>query len=122
MAFAILAIIIAAMGVFGLASFEAERRRREIGIRKVFGSTAAGVVRMLVIRFTFWVLLSNLVAWPVAWLIIQKWMENFAYKTTVSPAIFFLAALFSLMVALLSVSLKSLRTARRSPVDILRYE
>ena len=120
--FAILAIIIAALGLFGLASFEAERRTREIGIRKVMGSTAFGIVRILVGKFTFWVVMSNIIAWPVAWLIIQRWLDNFAYKTETSILIFVLAGLFSLLIALMTVTIKSLHTAQRNPVYALRHE
>ncbi len=122
MAFAILAMIIASLGVYGLASFEAERRTREIGIRKVLGSSSRGIIRILVGKFTFWVALSNLIAWPAAWIIMQRWLDHFAYRTTLSISIFIAASLFSVLIALLTVTVKSYRTAIRNPVESLRYE
>ena len=110
------------LGLFGLASFSAERRTREIGIRKVFGASAPEIARMLVGEFLRWVLLANLIAWPVTWLIMSRWLQRFAYRTTVGLWPLALAASFALVIALATVSCRAVRSAAANPADTIRYE
>ncbi len=120
--FAILAIVIACMGLFGLALFNTEQRTREIGIRKVFGSSVSGVVLLLSGKFSRWVLLANLLAWPVAFLIVRKYMQMYAYKINLPVWIFFLTAAGVYLIALLTISLQSYKAGITNPGDALRYE
>jgi putative ABC transport system permease protein len=118
----LLAILIACLGLFGLASFSAERRTREIGIRKVFGASVPEITGMLTGEFLRWVLLANLIAWPVTWMIMSRWLQRFAYRTTIGIWPLGLAALFAVIIALATVSYKAVRSAAANPADSIRYE
>jgi putative ABC transport system permease protein len=120
--FSFLAIFIACLGLLGLAAFAAERRTKEIGIRKVFGATVANVVALLSKDFVRLVLLANLIAWPVAWFAMNKWLQNFAYRIDIGWWVFVLAGGLALVIALLTVSTQAIRAALANPVDSLRYE
>ncbi len=119
---AILAIIIACMGLFGLALYSTEQRTKEIGVRKVFGSTVSKVVFLLTGKFTRWVLLANLLAWPVAYIIIRKYMQMYAYKIDLPVWIFFLTALGTYLIALITISFQSVKAGTTNPAKTLRYE
>ncbi len=118
----LLAILIACLGLFGLASFSAERRTREIGIRRVFGASVPEITGMLTGEFLRWVLLANLIAWPVTWMIMSRWLQRFAYRTTIGIWPLGLAALFALIIALATVSYKAVRSAATNPADSIRHE
>jgi len=120
--FSFLAIFIACLGLFGLASFIADRRTKEIGIRKVLGASVPGIVQILNKSFVIWVLLANLIAWPVAWFVMNRWLQNFAYRIELSWWMFVLAAVLALVIALITVSFQSVKAALKNPVDSLRYE
>ena len=120
--FMILAISIAILGLFGLSLFVMERRTKEIGVRKVSGATISEVMAMLNKDFVRWVVIAFIIATPVAYYAMNKWLENFAYKTTLSWWIFALAGLLALGIALLTVSWQSWKAATRNPVEALRYE
>ncbi len=120
--FTVLGLFIACLGLLGLASFTAESRTKEIGIRKVLGASVLGIAVMLSKQFTKWVLLANCVAWPVAYYIMSRWLKNFAYRTDINILIFVLSGLFVLAIALLTVSFQSIRAATANPADSLRYE
>ncbi len=120
--FSFLAIFIACLGLFGLASFIADRRTKEIGIRKVFGASVPGVVTLLNRNFTIWVLIASIIACPAAWFAMKKWLENFAYKTSISWWIFVVAASIALIIAWLVVTVQTYRAALRNPADSLKYE
>jgi putative ABC transport system permease protein len=120
--FAVLAIVISCIGILGLAIFSSERRTKEIGIRKVNGATVTEVVTMLNKNFVKWVAIAFIVAVPASWYAMDKWLESFAYKTSLSWWIFALAGLLALGIALLTVSWQSWRAATRNPVEALRYE
>jgi putative ABC transport system permease protein len=120
--FAGLAILIACMGLFGLALYNTERRTREIGIRRVFGSTISEVVLMLTGKYTRWVLLANVLAWPVAWLIAREYMQMYAYRIALPFWVFILAALLVYIIALATISFQSIRAGSSNPSDALRYE
>ncbi|MDM8159182.1 ABC transporter permease [Labilibaculum sp. K2S] len=120
--FSALAIILACMGLFGMASFILTRRIKEIGIRKVNGAKTYEVIAMLNKDFLKWVIIAFVIACPIAWYAMNKWLENFAYKTELSWWIFALAGLIAMGIALLTVSFQSWRAATRNPVESLRYE
>ena len=120
--FAILAIIISCIGILGLAIFTSERRIKEIGIRKVNGAKISEILSMLNKDFIKWVAIAFVIACPIAYFAMSKWLENFAYKTTLSWWIFALAGVLALGIALLTVSWQSWRAATRNPVEALRHE
>ncbi len=120
--FTVLAVVIACLGLFGMASFTAERRTKEIGIRKVLGARAWTIVFLLSKDFIRWVLMANVIAWPLAYFASRKWLERFAYRTGLGWEFFVLALVLSLGIALISVSYQALRAATVNPVDSLRYE
>jgi putative ABC transport system permease protein len=120
--FALLAILISCLGLFGLASFTAEQRTKEIGIRKVLGASSGNIVFSLTKDFSKWILAANGVAWPVAYFAMNKWLQNFAFKTEIGLWIFGLSAAISLSVALMTVGYRFIKTALANPADSLRYE
>ena len=120
--FALLSIVISIMGIYGMSIFYSQQKTKEIGIRKVNGATSAEIVEMLSKDFVKWVAISFVIACPIAYYAMHRWLENFAYKITLSWWIFALAGIAVLIVALLTVSLQTFRTARRNPVETLRYE
>lgn len=122
LAFTALAILVGCLGLFGLAAFVAELRRKEIGIRKVLGATEPSVVRLLSREFLTLVVIANLAAWPVAYYLMDSWLENFAYRTPLGAATFLAAGGMAIVVAFLTVSYQSIRAARTNPVEALRYE
>ncbi len=120
--FAMLAILIACLGLFGLASFTAEQRTKEIGIRKILGASVSHIAFLLSREFTKWVVIANVVAWPIAYYVMTQWLQNFAYKANLGLFSFLLAGAFALFIALLTVSFQTIRAATANPVDSLRYE
>ncbi|MFQ5752756.1 MAG: ABC transporter permease, partial [bacterium] len=120
--FSSLAILIACLGLFGLASFAAEQRTKEIGIRKVLGASVVGIVLMLSKEFTKWVLLANILAWPVAYYLMNNWLQNFAYRINIGGTIFIFSAILALAIAVLTVSFQAFKAAVANPVDALKYE
>ena len=120
--FAFLAIFISCLGIFGLASFTAERRTKEIGIRKVLGATVSHVVLLLSKEFSRWILLANIIAWPIAWYAMQKWLQNFAYRSSLNPLLFLLAGALSMVIAALPVGYHAVKAAIADPISSLRYE
>ncbi len=122
LAFALLAITISCLGLLGLATFMISRRTKEIGIRKVLGASVANITALLSRDFVKLVLLANVIAWPVAWWAMDKWLQNFAYRVEISWWVFLLAGGLALLVALVTVSIQAVRAAIRNPVESLRYE
>ncbi len=120
--FAVLAILISCLGLFGLVSYATEQRRKEIGIRKVMGATVSSLFMLLTSDFTRLVLVSLLIAMPVGWYAMDQWLENFAYRTGISPWIFILSAASALSIAVITVSYQSIRASTRNPVHALRNE
>jgi putative ABC transport system permease protein len=120
--FSSLAILIACLGLFGLVAYAAEQRTREIGIRKVLGAGTSTIVKMLSRDFIKLVLLAILIASPLAWLAMHKWLEGFAYRIDISLWIFISAGLIALLIALLTVSLQTVRAATANPVKSLKTE
>ncbi|HYC03548.1 MAG TPA: ABC transporter permease [Azospirillaceae bacterium] len=117
-----LTLVIACLGLFALAASEAERRTKEIGVRKVLGAGVPGLVRLMVWQFSRPVALSILIAWPLAWLLMSQWLEGFAQRVTLSPALFLAAGLATLLVAWITVAGHALRVAAARPIHALRYE
>ncbi len=120
--FAVFAILIACLGLFGLVTYAAEQRTKEIGIRKVLGARVSGIVGLLSKDFTILVGIAALIAFPVAWWAMYKWLETFAYRTEISWWIFLVAGAVALAIALLTVSIQTIRAALANPVKSLRSE
>ncbi len=120
--FTFIAIFIACLGLFGLASFTAEQRSKEIGIRKVLGASMPGIVVLLSKEFTKWVLIANVIGWPLAYFVMNRWLQNFAYRVKIGPEIFILSGLAALAITLIAVGYQTVKAATANPVDSLRYE
>jgi putative ABC transport system permease protein len=120
--FASVTIIIACLGLFGLASYTSEQKTKEIGIRKVLGANMAGIFFMLSREFLKWVLLANLIAWPIAFFIMAGWLQNFAYRTEIGFEIFLFSGMVALLIAIATVSYHAIKAAFANPVAALRYE
>ena len=120
--FALLAILVACLGLFGLTAFSVQQRTKEIGIRKVLGASAPGIVGLLSKEYALLVLLANALAWPVTYLVMQRWLQTFVYH--IDPGVFtlLLASAVALLIAGLTVSYHTLRAAHTNPVEALRYE
>ncbi len=120
--FSSLAIVIACLGLFGLVAYAAEQRSREIGIRKVLGAGIPAIVNMLSLDFIKLVLVAILIACPLAWLAMHKWLQGFAYRMNISLWIFIFAGLIALIIAVLTVSIQTIRAATANPVKSLKTE
>lgn len=120
--FTTLAILIACLGIFGMSSFIAEQRTKEIGIRKVMGASVSGVVLMLSKDFTKWVLAANIIAWPLAYFMMHRWLQNFAFRINLEAGTFILSTFVALVIALLTCSIQAVRAARANPVEVLKWE
>ncbi|HEY8896368.1 MAG TPA: FtsX-like permease family protein, partial [Niastella sp.] len=119
---AILAIIVSCLGLFGLASYSAERRFKEIGIRKVLGASVQNVVTLLSKQFMGLVLVANLIAWPIAWFVLERWLQDYAYRININGWVFVIAGVVSLFIALITVSMQAIKAAIANPVKSLRSE
>jgi putative ABC transport system permease protein len=121
-AFALLAVVIACLGLFGLAAFTAERRTKEIGVRKVFGARSRDIVKLLAWQFSKPVIVANLIAWPIAWWVMRDWLNDFDSRIDLGPAPFLLAGAIALAIALGTIAGHALRVSRANPIHALRYE
>lgn len=119
---ATLSILISCLGLFGLASYSAEKRIKEIGIRKVLGASINSIVSLLSIHFVKLVLIANLIAWPIAWILIHKWLSDFAYRIAISWWVFAVAGIAAILIALITVSFQAMKAAVANPVQSLRTE
>lgn len=120
--FSLLALFVASLGLFGLAAYTTESRTREIGIRKILGASEFGIVGLLSKEFAKWVLLANVIAWPVAYLLMDNWLNNFAYRIDIPWPVFLLSGLLTLVIAMLTVVYQAVKAARSNPVDAVKYE
>jgi len=120
--FTCIAILIACMGLFGLAMFAAQQRTREIGIRKALGATVSDIALMLSKSFVRWVLVANIFAWPLAYWFTIDWLGDYPYRIDISFSLYVFSGLLALAIALLTVSYQTIKAARGNPVDALRYE
>ena len=119
---ALFAIFIACLGAFGLTSLAVARRTKEIGIRKVLGASASNIVLLLSKEFVKLVILANLIAWPIAYYAMNRWLQDFAYRIDLGVGMFVLGGVLALMIVLLTVSSQAMKAATANPVDALRYE
>jgi putative ABC transport system permease protein len=122
LSFAILTILIACLGLFGLAAFMAEQRNKEIGVRKVLGATVQQIVSLLTRDFLKLVGIAALIAFPLAWYAMNKWLENFAFKTSLGWWVFLLAGCIAALIALLTVGGQAIKAAITNPIKSLRSE
>ncbi|MBA4167965.1 MAG: cell division protein FtsX [Chitinophagaceae bacterium] len=120
--FACLAIGIAALGLFGLSTFTAQQRVKEIGIRKVLGSSVAGIVLLLSKDFIRLILIAIIIAIPLCWWAMHQWLQGFAYRITIGPVVFIQTGMIALVIALATIAWQSVRAAVGNPVDSLRNE
>ena len=120
--FALLAIFIACLGLLGLTAFTAEQRKKEIGIRKVLGATVTNIVAMLSKEFLILIAAANVIAWPVSYYLMNKWLEDFAYKTEIGIGVFLISGLAVLVIALITISFQAVKAAISNPVNSIRYE
>jgi putative ABC transport system permease protein len=120
--FATIAVFIACMGVFGLSAFLAEQKRKEIGIRKVLGASVSKIVYLLSRDLMWLVLVANLIAWPVAYYAMSRWLQNFAYRTHIQVGSFLQSSILIFLVSLVTLCYQTVRAARANPVDSLKYE
>ena len=120
--FSFLAILISCLGLLGLASFMAEKRTKEIGIRKVLGASISNIAMLLSKEFTKWVLVANVIAWPIAYFAVSKWLQSYVYKANITIWSFILSGVLALFIALITVSYQSIKAALANPIDSLRYE
>jgi len=120
--FMFLALFISCLGLFGLASYMAEQRTKEIGIRKILGASVSGIFLLLLKEFAKWVIVANAIAWPMAYLVMNRWLQSFAYRTEIALWIFAVSGTCGFVVAVATVSYQSLKASVSNPVDSLRYE
>jgi putative ABC transport system permease protein len=120
--FSFVAIFISCLGLFGLSSFIAEQRTKEIGIRKVFGANVPVILLQLLRDFIKWVFIANIIAWPIGYYAMKQWLKSFAYRTDFDWRIFFLSGVITLLIAVTTVGYKSLKSATANPIDSLRNE
>lgn len=117
-----LALVIACLGILGLTSFAVKQRRREIAVRKVLGASETSLVRLLASGFLRWVLIATVLAWPIAWLLLSKWLEGFTLRVQLTPIPFLLAGILAVGLAVITVASQSIRASRMNPTDALRSE
>ncbi len=120
--FSVLAIFIACLGLFALASFTAEQRTKEIGIRKVLGAPVSSLISLMSKEFLKLVFISTIIAWPVSYYMMSNWLNNFAYRIDIGLGVFVLSGITGLLIALLTVLFHALRSAYSNPVKALKYE
>jgi putative ABC transport system permease protein len=120
--FTFFALFVACLGLLGLASFAAEQRTKEIGIRKILGASVPGIILMMSKEFIRWVLLANIIAWPIAYYIMYRWLQSFAFRSDIGVLVFILSGFIAMVIALLTVSFQTIKAAIANPVVSLRYE
>ncbi len=120
--FTLIAIFISCLGLFGLVSFMAERRTNEIGIRKTLGASISNIVYLLSREIILWIVIANIISWPATYYFVNNWLNNFSYKIELNLTPFVVSGLITLIIALLTLNVKAISTARKNPVDALRYE
>jgi putative ABC transport system permease protein len=121
-AFSAVAVVVASLGLLGLAVFTAERRTREIGVRKAMGASRMDILRFIGWQFARPVLIANLIAWPAAWFFMRRWLDGFAYHIELGPLAFLGASALAILIALVTVTGHAILVSRARPVEALRYE
>ena len=120
--FSALSILIACMGLYGLSLYTAQRRTKEIGVRKVLGASIHSLLVLLSKEFLKWVIIANLIAWPISYYLMNVWLQDFAYRINISWWVFVLSGTIALIIALATVSFQAFKAATANPVESLRYE
>jgi len=120
--FATLAIFIACLGLFGLAAFTAEQKTKEIGVRKVLGASVPSIVSILLKQFTRWVVLANIIAWPIGYFVMKNWLHNFAYHVDLKIGYFIVSGVITIGIALITVSYLAINAAHKNPIESITYE
>ena len=120
--FSVLSIIVACLGLFGLASFTAEQKTKEIGIRKILGAQVSDIVALTTKEYFKWIAAANLIAWPVGVYLMTQWLNNFAYKVSIGPGVFMMASGLTLLIVIITISYQTIKASLANPVDSLRYE
>jgi len=118
--FSILAIFISCLGLFALAAYMTEQRTKEIGVRKVLGATIISIVSLVSKEFLKWVIIANVIAWPITWFVMDDWLNTYVYHTKLSPDVFIYALLLSIVIALFTVSFQAIKSAIKKPVDAIK--
>ena len=118
----VLAIFVSCLGLFGLASYITEKRTKEIGVRKAYSASVTDIVLLLSRQFLKWVLIANVIAWPIAYFVAKRWLQTFAYRTDIGVEIFVLTTLGAFVIALITISWQTIKAATGNPIDSLRYE
>ncbi len=121
-AFTILAIFISCLGLLGLSTYLAQRRTKEIGIRKIFGSSIPQIIKLLSLDFLKWVLLANLISWPITYLYMVSWLQNYPYKIKLNLLVFILSGLAAVLIATITICINTIKAAHSNPVDSIKYE
>ncbi|HKR23996.1 MAG TPA: FtsX-like permease family protein, partial [Allosphingosinicella sp.] len=119
---ALLAIVVGCLGLYALAAFTAERRTKEIGLRKALGARTRDILRLLVWQFAKPVVIANLIAWPVAWWVMRGWLNGFQDRISLNPLLFVAAGLLALAIAACTIAAHAIKVARANPIHALRYE
>jgi putative ABC transport system permease protein len=120
--FALISLFITCLGLFSLSLFTVRQRTKEIGIRKLLGSSVAGIFLLITKESANWILMGNIIAWPIAYFAMHKWLENFAYLINIGLGTFLISGTITLVIALLTVSYQSIKAASANPADSLRHE
>ena len=120
--FVVVVIVVACLGLFGVAAFSVERRTKEIGVRKVFGARSKDIVRLLMRQFSIPILIASLIAWPLAYLYLHHWLEQYPSRISLSPLYFVSASLVALLISSATVFVHARRVASANPIHALRYE
>ena len=120
--FAVISLIISCLGLLGLISFVTEQKTKEIGIRKVLGATLSTIVKLISKEFFILVVIGNIIAWPIGYYTVNKWIQDFAYRIDLKPWIFLFASFIVLIITMLTISYQTIKAGRMNPVDSLRYE
>ena len=120
--FAVLAIFIACLGLLGLVSFMAVQRTKEIGLRKVMGATTGNILFILSKEFTKWVITANIIAWPLAYYVMNKWLQDYTFRIDIEWWMFLAGGFISVLIAWLTVSIQSYRASTQNPVESIRVE
>jgi putative ABC transport system permease protein len=120
--FSAFSVIVASLGLFGLSVFIASERTKEIGIRKALGATVGKVLLLFSKEFIIWIVIANIIAWPLAWIMMKTWLQNFAYKVEIGIWIFIISASTAMLIAIVTISYQSIKAAIANPIKALRYE
>ncbi|MEE4196252.1 MAG: ABC transporter permease [Bacteroidales bacterium] len=118
----ILAILIASLGILGLTTLSTELRTKEIGIRKVLGAKSGSILKLIIVEYSKWVLLANILAWPVAYYLLRQWLQQFVYRTDITLSSFIISGLIAYLIAIATISYRALKVSNLNPVHTLRYE